>query len=75
MTLIQSDTYTSAGSSGTISHLLSSVAGPFSETFVIDAQFTGGEVATLFPSIILNTMSIPEPGTLTLLGTALVGLA
>lgn len=75
MTLIQSDTYTAAGSSGTINHLLSSVAGPFSETFVIDAQFTGGAVATLFPSIILNTTSIPEPGTLTLLGTALVGLS
>jgi len=73
-TLIQSDMYTSAGTSGTINHALPFVNGPFSETFVIDALFSGNEAATLFPSIILNTTSIPEPGTLTLLGTALVGL-
>ena len=75
MTLLRSDMYTVAGSSGTINHLLPSLAGPFSETFVIDAQFTGGAVAALFPSIILNTTAIPEPGTLALLGTALAGLS
>ena len=74
-TLIQSDMYTTAGSSGTINHFLPSVAGPFSETFVIDAQFTGGAVATLFPSIILNTTAIPEPGTLALLGMVLTGFS
>jgi hypothetical protein len=74
-TLIQSDMYTVAGSSGVINHLLPSVAGPFSETFVIDALFTGEEVATLFPSIILNTTTVPEPPALALLGTALVGLS
>ncbi|HME40525.1 MAG TPA: PEP-CTERM sorting domain-containing protein, partial [Steroidobacteraceae bacterium] len=74
-TLIQSDKYTSAGASGTINHTLPFVNGPFSETFVVDAQFTGGAVATLYPSIILNTTVIPEPGTLTLLSTALAGLS
>jgi hypothetical protein len=74
-TLIQSDMYAMMGSSGAINHTLSSVAGPFSETFVIDAQFTGGAAATLFPSIILKTVPIAEPGTLALLGMALTGFS